>query len=96
MELLWNCEGLILPLLSTYFFSSSSFPIIYVLQKAGRTKIEAGRERTDAGCDSNVGRDNRAAAWEEEVKGQTGGLRKRVGGGEKRGRTGDLSNVTVK
>ena len=68
-------------LFSTLFISSShssSFPILYVRQQAGRDR--AGHNRTDAGGDSNEGRDRGAGGREEEVEGRAGGLRKRAGG----------------
>ena len=52
------------------FSPSSSFPVIYLLQKAGRTQSRSGRDRTDAGHDSNVGQDKGVAEWEEEVEGR--------------------------
>ena len=70
------------------FSPSSSFRITYLLQKAGRTQSGAGRDRTDAGHDSNAGQDKGTAAWEEEVEGRAGGLRRRVGGGGKQRRAG--------
>ena len=74
----------------------SSFPITYLLQKAGRTQSGAGRNRTDTGHDSNAGRDKGAAEWEEEVEGQTGGVRRRVGGGRgKQWRAWDRIHVTA-
>ena len=70
------------------FSPSSPFPIIYVLQKAGRTQSGAGHDRINAGHDSNTGQDKGAAEWEVEVEGRAGGLTRRVGGGGKRGRAG--------
>ena len=49
------------------FSLSSSFPVIYLLHKAGRTQSGAERDRTDTGHDSNAGQDKGTAAWEEEV-----------------------------
>ena len=64
-------------LFSTLFISSSrfsSFPIVYVRQQPGRDR--AGRNRTNAGGDSNEGQDRGAGGREEEVEGQAGGLRR--------------------
>ena len=70
---------------SLIFSPSSSFPIIYLLQKAGQTQSGAGRDRTDAGHDSNAGRDKGAAELEEEVEGRAVGLKRRVDERGKRG-----------
>ena len=43
------------------FSSSSSFPIVSLLQKKGRTQSGVGRDRIDAGHASNTGRDKRRA-----------------------------------
>lgn len=67
-------------LFSTLFISSShssSFPIVCVRQQAGRDR--AGRKRTDAGGNSNEGRDRGAGGREEEVEGRAGGRRRRGG-----------------
>ena len=68
-----------------------------VLQNTGRTQSGAGRDRTDADSDSNAGQDKGVTKWEEDGEGRagTGGLRRRVGGGEKRGQAGDRSHVTA-
>ena len=74
------------------FSPSSSFLAVCLLQKKGRTQSGARRDWTDVGHDINAGRDKGASEWEEEVERRAGGLRKRVGGGGKRGRTGDRNN----
>ena len=45
-----------------------------------------GRNRADAGGDSNKGLDRGAGGQEEEVEGRAGGLRRRAGGRGERGR----------
>ena len=57
------------------------FSPIYILQKAGRNRAE--RDLTGP---TGVGRGER---------GRAGGLRRRLGGGGKRGQAGDISNVTT-
>ena len=71
------------------FFSLLFFSDRLLTTKGGAdTQSEAGRDRTDAGRDSNAGQDKGAAEWEVEVEGRAGGLTRRVGGGGKRGRAG--------
>ena len=77
------------------FSPSSSFLVVYLLQKAGRTQSGARRDWTDAGHDINTGRDKGAVEWEEEAEGRAGGLSGRVGGGGKQGQAGDRNNVTA-
>ena len=61
-----------------FFFSLFFFSIVYVRQQPGRDR--AGRNRTNAGSDSNKGWDRGAGRREEEVEGRSGGLRRRAGG----------------
>ena len=58
----------LLLLLSSYIFLPPLLLIIYSLQEAGQTQSGAGRDRTDARHDSNVGgsrvgRGGRRAGW---------------------------------
>ena len=75
--------------------SMHSVIFVFFFLSSPLTHRWAGRDRTNAGHDSNTGQDKGTPEWEEEVEGRAGGLRRRVGRGGKRERAGDRNNVTA-
>ena len=81
------CQVVFCSLLYSFLLLVLFFQLFTVQQQTGRGG--AGRDRTNAGGDSNAGQDRGADGRKEEVEGQSGGLRRRAGGVGERGRVGD-------
>ena len=68
---------------SPFMFSPSSFSNYLRTTKGGAEQSGAECDQTDGDGKSNAGRNRGASEWEEEAEGRAGGLRRRVGRGEK-------------